>query len=852
MAFWDAVKYGWQPCYWLTIAGIPVCWSEVATGQVPPTGYTIDPALVIDNSSAIGSLINRETGAANALPLTFRLLDSVNGVDSGASTWIRKWSKQAMLTSDLTATATTLLVDDTTGWSNGGYLYAGGECIQIGTVADGTHLTGCTRGCRGTLAAVHRTGVSGQLCTNLPRLRGAEVVLWAAPLDQAGVASGVNLTDDAIEVWLGRVGEVRRVANGFDFDCQSLDRLLDTPLVARLTGTVDGTKHMYPVMSTWWLSVTIRGNNAAGASLVDTTLKIQPFTGYTNGTLMYAAILKQLIVDEWSLKVAGAGGGIATYIGDLTWSGGADSDFLTWLTLRVTGLWNTQISYTVNGSNMAIVYGNMPGTPENIPFWKTMNPCGVGSGGEVSPDVLTLAMDGDPSLVPVTAGKLSIKLPSGIQTYAYASATPADNAVYLTGVVPTQKGSPYVHSAPGAFAGASAEILLSSQGSLAQLALRTLESSGTAGLRGTSDTLPQGAGYALSAARIDEDSITNMLGSGSLAKLVATATAAGGGFFDLFGGAMGLFGRGLVVRPDASRVLKLTMVSTKVGGSDWQTMITDNHLLCLAGEPVGTVTKLQGPNIIKVTRATQATGDAADASDVVYFTDDPSVEAEGARSAEFAVPSDSRNDWANAARSAALAQFGVDQTVQAVTLRVPPWVVAEVGDCVLLNLSHPTLYNWSTGKPGMTGIGRVTGRTMELKTLVTTLTVLCEGNVQTRSLAPALKVLAHTGTGANPSTITVPDKYYKHIKTSLALAGGPIYLLSYDPGYAETTDRYLLVSAVSAPSAGTIVLTTSGMVGGSVTDGLSHLTVPTSNPTGATITAYQAGFAHAGDGSYWT
>ena len=851
MAFWDTVKYGWHPVYWLTIGGIPICWAEVATGQTPPTGYTIDPSLVIDNSSTIGSQINRENGSAQALPLTFRLLDSVNGTAGSASTWIRKWAKQCTLTADLTATATALTVDDTTGWSNGDYLDAGGECIQIGTVASGTSLTGCTRACRGTQAALHRTGVSGQLCTSLPRLRGADVVLWATPIDQGGCPSGVALADDALQIWRGRVSDVRRQANGFDFECMSLDRLLDTPLVARLTGTVDGTHRMYPVNSAWWLSVTIRGNNAAGASILDTTLKIQPFTTKTNGTLMYGAEIKQKIVDAFANAVAAAGGGIGAYIGALTWSTGNDWDGMAWLQVWVTGLWNTQVTYTVMGANPKTVYGYMPGTPETIAFWQTWNPCGGDIYGALG-DVLTLAMDGNPTDVASGPGKLSVKLPSGTYSYLYQTATAADSVVYLTGVMPAQAGSPFAHQQAKSFVGASAEVLIASTGSPAQLALRALESSGTAGLRGTYDTLAQGAGYALPASFIAEDSFVKLLGSGSLAKLTATTTTAGSGFFDLYGGLLGLFRRGLVVRPDSAGVPKLTAVSTQVGGSDWVTMLTDADLLCLAGEPVGTLIKLQGPNIVKVTRAGQATTEDGAEQDVSYFSDEPSVEAEGARSAEFAVPADATQGWQDAVMGAALAMFCIDQSVQVITLRVGPWVVAEVGDCVLLNLTHPALYNWATGTPGMVGVGRVTGRTFELKSLVTTLTVLCEGNINTHSLAPSLKVLAHTGTGANPSSITVEDKYFVHIKTSLLLAGGPIYLAAYDPGDVETADRYLSVSAVSVPSGGSIVLTTSGMTGGSVTDAKTYLTLPTSSPSGPAITSYQAGFAHDGDGSYWT
>jgi hypothetical protein len=841
MAFWDLIKYGWQPNYWLTIGGIPVCWAEVATGQTPPAGYTIDPALVIDQSSQIGSTVNRDNGSANSLPLTFRLLDSVNGTASGASTWIRKWTKQATLTADLSATAPTLTVDDTTGWSNGDVVYLGGEAILIGTVASGTSFTGCTRATRGTAAAVHRTGQGGQLGTNLPRLRGAEVVLWASPLDPGGYATG-TLTGDAVQIWRGRVADVRRVANGFDFECSSLDRVLDTPLVARLTGKVDGTKAMFPVNSSWWLSAHLVGEDNAGATVLDQVLKIAPFGSYTNGVLHYGADLKATIIAAWAAAVSAAS--VGGYVGDLVWNG---NDYGVLLAVNLDNLYNTKLTFTIQGSEPKTVKGYGAGTPEILSFWSTVNPTGggvFGAGG----DTLTLAMDGNPADVPAGKGRLSVTLSTGTHTYIYATATPADGVVYLTQVVPASKGALYVHSQPGWFTGASAEILLTSTGNPADLALRALESSGTAGLRGTYDTLGQGAGYAIPSTAIDESSFIKLLADGSLAKLTATTTTAGGGFFDLYGGTLGLFRRAVVVRPDSTGTPKLTAVRTYVGGSDWTTEITDADLLCLAGEPVANVTKLQAPNVIKVTRS----GQEVESEDEAYFHDVPSVEAEGAREAEFAVPADSVDEWRAAAQTAALAMFGVDQTVQAVELRIPPWVNAQIGDCVRLDITHPSLYSWASGSTGISGVGRVTGRTLALKDLAVTLTVLCEGNIQTHSLAPAMKVTAHTSTGANPSSVTIPDKYHAHLVAALAFAGGPVYLAAYDPGTVETTSRYLTVSAVASPSGGSVVLTTSGLAGGSVTDGATYLTLPTSAPVGPSITSYQAGFAHDADGSYWT
>ena len=846
MAFWDLAKYGWQPNYWLTVGGIPVCFSELATGQTAPAGFVIDPCLVIDNSASIGSQINRENGSANALPLTFRLLDSVNGTPSQASTWLRKWAKQCTLTANLTAVATTVTVDDTTGWSNGDYLYAGGECIQIGTVASGTSFTGCTRGARGTLAAVHKTGLSGQMATDLPKLRGADVVLWASPLDPAGYASGVSLADEATMIWRGRVSDYRRVNNGFDFECSSLDRILDTPLVAKISGKIESYKHMNPIVSMWSLMLALRGQNAAGTNVLDTVIKIAPFTNYVNGTLAYAAEVKAAIVTAFASAVTTAG--VGAYVGDLSWVSGEDYDAKTWLCVRLQGLYNTSVTWSVCGSTPKKVIGNGCGYSDTIAFWQTVNPCGgseLGAGG----DMLTIAVEGNPADVPAGPGRVKVELNSATYSYYYATATAGDGVVYLTQVVPATAGAPQVHLQAKTFLGASAEIEMISTGTPATLALRCLESSGTASLRGTYDTLPQGGGYSIPAGAIDEASFANALAP--VAKLTATTSTAGAGFFDVYGGILGLFRRGVVLRPDAAGIQRLTCIPTTLGGSDWVVTVTDADLLCLAGEPVISIDKMLAPNVIKVTRATTG-GASSEDGDVTFFTDDPSVEAEGARQTEFSVPGDVYDDWHALTGAAALAQFGTDATTQAVTLRIPPWIDAQVGDCVQLSLTHPSLYSWASGTQGLTGVGRVTGRALELKSGITTITVLCESNLTTHSLAPAMKVTAHTGTGASPSTVTVDQKYYKHLTTALAFASGPIQLACYDPGDVETTSCYLTVSAVSAPSGGSITLTTSGMSGGAITDSTTYLTLPTSTPSGPSITSYQAGFSHDADGSYWT
>jgi len=376
--------------------------------------------------------------------------------------------------------------------------------------------------------------------------------------------------------------------------------------------------------------------------------------------------------------------------------------------------------------------------------------------------------------------------------------------------------------------------------------LKALQSSGTLNLRGTYDTEPRGAGYALDQSMIN--SISMLIGS-----LKSTQDAVlvedGESFWGMFGGLFGLFRLALVQKyVSTANAVQLSVVSTAAPFAPDSSTITDAELLAHAGDPITAVRRIEAPNSIVLTMT-----DALQDNDYIcIFNDVPNIEAQGMRKIELTVPADDREAMQADATYLAASSFAYDQSAQAAELLVPPWIRADVGDTVILsNLSHPSLWTWTTspGQVGYNGLGRVIGRTLELASLKVKLVVLFDGGTTARGISPSAEVSAFTGLATNVTSMTVPIGYYYHFAATRASAGGNYYVQHYRPGQVETTTQWHLVTA-EAIVGGACVLTIGSHVGGhTVVNGSSRLTLPTR--TGGRIVSFQGYFAHVDDGANW-
>ena len=303
---YDAHKYGFGNVYWLTIAGVPVVWTEYATGLTLPTGFdTEDASLVIDDSAEVGvEQIDRDRGTAVSLALTFKLLDT-----SEVRDWLRRWSQQTTLTAQFNVGGATATVDSTTGWGATGAFFAGLERVTY-TGKTATTFTGCTRGTAGSLAYEHRLGTTAQIITDRLRFwRGREVVLWATPIDASGFVAGTVVTDDTVQVWKGRIenGPDREV-DGFVFQAQALDRVLDQKLATQISGTVADTSIKYAVQPGFAITIELYALGA-GATIWSHALQLLPFSALSQGDLLSADAMRDYIIDAWDDAVTAAGAG---------------------------------------------------------------------------------------------------------------------------------------------------------------------------------------------------------------------------------------------------------------------------------------------------------------------------------------------------------------------------------------------------------------------------------------------------------------------------------------------------------------------------------------------------------------
>lgn len=847
--FWDPTAYGWAPIYWLTVSGVPVVFAERQLGKTLPAGWGLeDGSLVIDESAEIGcKAIDRERGIGTGLDLSFKLLDTQVVRD-----WLRRWSRQATLTQDFAAGDTIVHVDSTTGWDASGVLYVGLERVQYNGKTANTFTT-LTRATCGSLENTHRTGTTGQVITDRPRhWRGRDVTLWASMADPSGHVCGTDLvSQQAQQIWRGRItASPERHPDGFAFTAQSVDRILDEALAGKVSGDVVGAGSLYVVPPSWTFGIQFKAVDAAKAAVWDATVQVCPFDGMTS-TFMTAQEVRDQISSAWTSAVSA--GAYTGQLGPLSWKQVGKTWHAMLLVYLDAGVYELGGQVAVDGKAWAFSVPFPAGMKSayqlDLQWGGTIPPfCPTDQKGEQIPTAVTVRLqDGDAAAVPAS-GRIRLKVGDLICTYQYGQVGTDQGDLYVGQMVPlaNQVALTWAQIAPGPDSKTAAELLADDSGGFDQLAARTLESSGT-GLRGSHDVLPVGQGYGLPEDWIDLDSV-GRLGTGGVGSLLGHLTSSGASFADLYGGIMSLFRLAIVARPVTAELytpIRLTVVET-AQGTDYRTTITDNDLLSHLDDPVVSIKRAESPNSINITRKP----DGQDQEDHLIFTDQTTVEAVGRREQALRVDATDRDQLATVAQSVVASHFAYDQTVQALELKVHPSVQAETGDAVWLQLTHPSIWTWSTspGQVGYQGPGRVTGRTLQPKTGIVTLTVLIDGALRLLALSPAAEVQAYAGPAGAATTIDVPAKYTDHLQTAILAAGGPVKLLHYQPGQVEGTGQSYQVGA-AVLVAGVCRLTVVSQTGTFSLDvsKRSTLTLPVLSDS----TSYQGQFAHADDGSQW-
>lgn len=854
---WGAVRYGWSPIYWLTVAGIPTIWSERTSGLSLPSGWTAESAtLDIDESAAVGSTIDRARGLGTGLPLTFRLRDS-----AAIGAYMARPTLKDQLKANLSATGVTITSKNSAPWPATGALHIGLEYMTYSAEL-GTGFTLSGRGVAGSLACAHSIGKIGQAITNTPTVwTGRDVRLYALACDPTGTPTGSALVDDSEEVWRGRLSaQAIRQVGCWEFNADALDRILDRKLAGKVTGHVVSYGSAIKVKPSFVIELTLNAYDDLYAAVWPSafTFTLYPFASYSTGDIVSRPQALAAIQTAWAAEVAAksAGAYVSNVLKITDWQSadGSTNTSIAPVIKTLVGLYFVSIANNYYGSLTKAVDGygaDLPWIP--VAAGTVDAPLYVGwtVGNDPQKLVTTAGTSSSATAIAVqidegaydqidTTGYLHIATDTSTKIVKYGSKTEVDGLVYFS--LDNTKGAPLSKQELD-----KATISVwSSIGpdTLEALMLTAIQSSG-AGSQGTYDLKKQGDGYAIGA--VDEYSFTSKEGD---LGLTASVSVAGSSFADLFGGALAL-GQQAVAQRIVDGECVLALVDTAPTGSEYTETITDWHLLHLDAEPVGSVERLQPPNTIEVEQILGAE-DGTEKGEAVKVTavDAVQVSFVGQSAESFKVPCDSRAALVAFTGTRAATMFGADQDAQAVTLAAVPWVTAQPGDLVRLECTHPLLWDYAAGAVGYSGKGRVTGRAQNLKTGAVELTLLLEGRTDGRALCPAAEVVGYTGLPSAATAINLERDYYEHFARTLELSGGSFQVLHYTPAGTEGDAQRYTINGVTDTGA-VCQLAVSAQTGAFSLDvaARSTLTLPASGA--AYVTAYQAGFAHVGDLSRW-
>jgi hypothetical protein len=264
--------------------------------------------------------------------------------------------------------------------------------------------------------------------------------------------------------------------------------------------------------------------------------------------------------------------------------------------------------------------------------------------------------------------------------------------------------------------------------------------------------------------------------------------------------------------------------------------ITDADLLSLNSSPVEVLDRAVPANLIKL---------ELENGQSITYTDQPAVDTFGTNAQTWAIPHNDRDTVYSVATPLVASYFATQPTIQTLKLRVSQLIDVHVGDAVQLDLSHPAIYDWSSGTAGYTGAAVVLGRSLDLRTKAVELIVAASAQLSGRALAPSAEVTAYSA----GVSITVARGWYQHFKTTFD-KDGAFDVAVYLPGDTEhTADGFTIRAVIDTGSACQLVIQASV--------GAPTVTVGGVNPSRLTLrdhsnaTTYQQSFAFTDQGGFW-
>ena len=848
-----SLRYGHSLWFACRIEGIPVIFTEhnpTGNPSNPPTGYTLDPSLILDDSPPIGERVDRREGLGQAFDLTVKLSRTQPVIDL-----MKRPSAVTNLVANLDPSHTAgLEVESTASFPASGSVYVGRERIDYtskGTQNGNPALLGLTRGAPGGDWRRYEMPTNSTIAAwvaDAPTLwRGREVTIWAYYSDPAGanhedyLIPGVGGTSTgAACVWRGHIHDHPAPdADGWAFRCRSYGRKLAEPVGTPLSGDafwgLDDDAPMYNDPSVV-LQVAIFEIMGSG---LDIERQISPFTGLgAYGTPIRGNQIRDAIKAAWDAEFTGDAN-----IGALSW---AVEDYVDpgqglrrkWsayfqatsvnggaliTSLRpISGAWSGWMglgwekNYAGEPWNTlsAFIFSTTPGRVETGLVMESAN-LGISS-------VTIQTDDGDPSKVPAS-GWVRLDAGDASKVLKFTSAEVHGHAVSLQ-IEPGQgdlSGLTSEAVTTGDQGQAKASILWRDAGSYREIMLRMLMSSGRSGAfvnNATFDTLPASQGYDLPGVNVASfDALDGAWGlfEGEIAVDDELSFGAA------FGGLLALSQRAIVPLSDGDEV-KLTAVRTSVYDTAGAVTITDADLVTQNGSPaIRRLAKVRTPNAITVTRKSRAgssTGAPVHVNDLhgqqAAGVERWSIDVIGVQSSGIRHPVASWGKTIFAEQGAGI-PYEID---------VPPWVDVQTGDAVRIASTSFRFVDPSTGALGYTGGARVIGRQVRIRDQVQTLTVILQGQYTGITLSPAMEILSISGSGGAGDVISVPAVYYDLAKAYLE--GVPLALYNHHaPGEAAATGDTLSITAVNL---GTDCELTIGLVIGGTLAAGDFLTLPAS------------------------
>lgn len=837
-----ALRYGYAVQYILRVDSIPTLFMESVGDATAPSGYDLDASLVVDRSARVGSVVDPETHLGRGFDLEARLLDT-----SAVRAYMAGPARFAFLASDLTSAATSMTVGEASAWTaSSGRVWVDRELVPFSSRTADT-FGGLTRGTYGRATAHTR----GTLVTDAPtEWLDLRAELWAVLIDPMGrYVQGADILSEGCMRWAGYVStRPEYTGTEWAFDVRDQVRRLSQGVGVAASGTIIqeiDDDHLWPVDPS--LTISMRAALWTGTQLWEAL--VVPFAGLSPSATLRASEQRQRILEalETALTAESTVLGWVWQLEDV-----GDPDQSRWWELYVTldtGL-ATQMGYvatrvtssrdTITGTARDVI---MPDIPQGLPTGLRLR--------TVARDVaLSMILDEVDGAGPPSTGVLAIEGGGRVDYKRFIDATPDPvNAARINFILAAEdRFGPRDMWAvnAGERTDLTGRVMWAASGSIQDILRRVIVSTGE-GVHGVWDTLDEGQGLELP--DLDADSFDAEFG-GLFGGLPADVVVdAGTSLAEIFGGLLRLSRRAVVTRgsSDGSAV-QIAAVSVATAESlSASTTVADEDLVAAPGRrPVRVVDLWGRPQVIQVRARLAPVGEAEPPDGLIIYRD-VSRRRMSPQTWKLDVHGIAKPALLSAGEAWATSWFRASQNYQVLELDVAPWVAAEPGETVRLELDDPAAWDYARAVPRIETWGRCIGAQTDLSTQVVTLTVVIDGMFGARPMCPSIPIVAVNGTATSPTSIDVDEEYYDLL---IAAKDGEAswHLLAYQPGLDHGLAEYE-VGAVTLPGGGVarIAVATAPTITTTLTADF-RLTFPVS----VACTDWQAAHLHNTDRIQWS